>query len=160
MEAIFFLLIINLRNEAMAEEQKTTTEPEALAIKDQRNEFIANKTKLKELVDLLVADKLTRKELAQKLNIPTEKIFNDAVFMAAMRATGNTTFIDNLLPDDRGRQKTDPTYVEKRGILITSRHFKDLNITDKQKYSFEFDNKTKVITLRPKTDKPASDKKK
>lgn len=109
---------------------------------------------LKKLVSLLEKEKLTKEELAKKLSLDNVKKLNDSVFLAAIKLSGNSKFLENLVEKAGGRVRKNSQYLAKRGLLIQPWQFIGRNIADGQRYSVTFGRKGS-ITLTP-TDEAVS----
>lgn len=115
----------------------------------QKRVRLANdKELLKKLVSLLEKEKLTKDELAKKLAIGDAKKINDSFLLAAVRLSGDSKFLNNIIEKAGGRVKRNPQYSEKAGLKIQSWQFEGKKTVDGQKYTVHF-GRTGVITLRP-----------
>lgn len=115
--------------------------------KTRRKGLKGDKEFLNRLILALKEEKLTKTQLANKLN-EDEKLITDSVFLEAVFLTGNSKFLENLIKEPAGRRESDPQYKEGKGLLITRAHFRNRGVLDGQKYRIEFGRKG-IITLRP-----------
>ena len=107
-----------------------------------------DKVLLKKLVSLLEKEKLTKAELAEKLAIGDAKKINDSFLLAAVRLSGDSKFLENLIEKAGGRVKKNPQYGEKAGLKIQPWQFDGRGVADGQGYTVQF-GRAGIITLRP-----------
>ena len=122
--------------------------------KQTRVRLANDKELLKKLVSLLEKEKLTKEELAAKLNLDTKKL-NDSVILAAVKHARDSKFLDNLIEIKAGGGvRKDPKYSLKTGLKIQSWQFEGRDIADGQRYTVTFGKKG-LITLRPVAEESA-----
>lgn len=107
----------------------------------------ADENKLKEIVEVLSKNSLTKKELADMIGVE-KSLLTEGVFLAAAKLTKNIKFLESLGKESPGRTETSPKYMEKKGLLIQPSHFKNRGVATGQKYTVQFGKKG-IITLRP-----------
>jgi len=114
-------------------------------------------TMLEKLAAKLSKKPMTKEDLAKEMGIDNPRSLNDSVFLSAIKHTGNSDFIKNLVEKKAGKPKKNPQYVEGRGLQITPWQFEGKNIPDKQRYRVEIDKKSHVITLHPTDEENVTD---
>lgn len=107
----------------------------------------ADEGKLREIVEVLSKNTLTKKELADLIGVE-KSLLTEGVFLAAAKLTKNIKFMESLGKESPGRTETSPKYVEKKGLLIQPSHFKNRGMVNGQKFSVQI-GKRGIITLRP-----------
>lgn len=110
----------------------------------------SDKDVLKKLVAILSKEKVTKQELAGRLNLDAKKL-TDSVFLAAVKLQGESSFLANLAEKTGGRAKKGASFKGNRGLLIPAWMFVGKNPEDGQEYIVEFGRKG-LIHLRPKTE--------
>lgn len=114
-----------------------------------RRRLSTNQELLKKLLSLLEREKLTKEELAAKLELDNPKQINDSLLLAAAKISGNTNFLANILEKEGGRTKKGPQYSVKKGVIVPAWLFEGKGVEDGQKYEMKFGGRTGKITLIP-----------
>ena len=117
--------------------------------KEKKQRLSSDLTMLEKLVAKLGKKPMTKEELAGEMGLENSKSLNDSVFLSAIKHTGTSDFLKNLVEKKAGKPKKNPQYVKGRGLQITPWQFEGQNIPDKQRYRVDIDKESRVITLHP-----------
>jgi hypothetical protein len=119
------------------------------AMKERRRRLANDNDFLKTLVSVLEKERLSREQLAEKLDLADVKKISDSVLLGAVRLAGNSKILENLIEKTVVRTKKGPQYSVKKGLVIPPWQFEGKGIADGQKYEMTFGSKKGIITLRP-----------
>jgi hypothetical protein len=119
------------------------------AMKERRRRLANDSDFLKKLVSVLEKERLSREQLAEKLDIADVKKISDSVLLGAVRLAGNSKILENLIEKTVVRTKKGPQYSVKKGLVIPAWQLEGKAIADGQKYEMTFGSKKGIITLRP-----------
>jgi hypothetical protein len=147
---LYFIILIQGRIDMAKDNEQPNQDKPATKEKRQRTTF--NTSMYEKLAAKLGQKAMTKEELAGELEIDNPKSLTDSVFLAAVKITGDSKFLKNLVEKKTGKPRKNPQYVKNRGLQITPWHFNGKDIPDKQRYRVEFNSKTKAITLHPTDD--------
>ena len=124
--------------------------------KMKRPRLANDKVFLKKLISILEKEIMTKEQLAEKLGIDNVKKISDSVLLAAIKLSGNSIFLDNLIEKTtRGRVKKGPQYSQKKGLVVPSWMFEGVEVKDGQKFTMSYGKRKGIITLKPIDDKDA-----
>ncbi len=97
---------------------------------------------------------MTKEHLAEKLGLDNVKKISDSVLLAAIKLSGNSIFLDNLIEKTtKGRVKKGPQFSQKKGLVVPSWMFEGLDVIDGQKFTMSYGKRKGIITLKPIDDK-------
>lgn len=118
--------------------------------KMKRQRLANDKVFLKKLISILEKEIMTKEQLAEKLGIDNAKKISDSVLLAAIKLSGNSIFLDNLIEKTtRGRVKKGPQYSQKKGLVVPSWMFEGMDVKDGQKFTMSYGKRKGIITLKP-----------
>lgn len=117
--------------------------------KQKRSRHSSDKDFLNKLVSILEKDRMTKEELAARLGLDSAKKVTDSILLSAVKLAGNSVFLSNIVEKVGGRAKSGPQYSEKKGLVIPAYMFDGKDVSDGQKYTFNYGLRTGIITLKP-----------
>jgi hypothetical protein len=119
--------------------------------KTKRRKLSKDQDLLKKLLTLLERDKLTKEELAEKLELDGPKQINDGLLLAAVKLAGNSNFLSNIIENNGGgrRTKKGPEYSAKKGLVVPAWILQEKGIAEGQKYEVTYGIRTGIVTLKP-----------
>lgn len=119
-----------------------------------RQRLANDKVFLKKLISFLEKEIMTKEQLAEKLGLDNVKKISDSVLLAAIKLSGNSIFLDNLIEKTtRGRVKKGAQYSQKKGLVVPSWMFEGMDVIDGQKFTMSYGKRKGIITLKPVDDK-------
>lgn len=126
--------------------------------KQKRERLSGDEEFLKKLVSILEKEKLTKDELATKLDLDSPKKINDRLLLSAVKLSGSSSFLSNIIEKSGGiRAKKGAVYSSKKGLTVPLWMLQEKGITDGQKYEMSYGIRTGIITLKPIVNKDADD---
>lgn len=118
--------------------------------KMKRQRLANDKVFLKRLIAILEKEITTKEQLAEKLGLDNAKKISDSVLLAAIKLSGNSIFLDNLIETtSRGRVKKGPQFSQKKGLVVPSWMFEGMGLVDGQKFTMSYGKRKGIITLKP-----------
>jgi hypothetical protein len=117
--------------------------------KQKKSRLSSDKEFLKKLVTMLEKEKLTKEQLAAKLELDGAKKVTDSILLAAVKFAGNSGFLSNIVEKTGGRERKGPEYSSKRGLVVPAYMFDGKDVADGQKYEMNYGIRTGIITLKP-----------
>ena len=133
----------------MTTKSKPTIEATVTKPKAKRARLTIDQDLLKKLVSLLEKEKMTKEQLAEKLELGNAKKISDSVLLSAVKYAGNSAFLANIIEKAGGRAKKGPYYSAKKGLVVPAWLFEGKEVIEGQKYSMTFGSRKGVITLKP-----------
>ena len=117
--------------------------------KQKRSRHSSDKDFLNKLVSILEKDRMTKEELAARLGLDSAKKVTDSILLSAVKLAGNSVFLSNIVEKVGGRAKSGPHYSVKKGLVVPAYMFDGKDVSDGQKYTFNYGLRTGIITLKP-----------
>lgn len=117
--------------------------------KAKRRKLSTDQELLKKLLTLLEREKFTKEELAAKLELDGPKQINDSLLLAAVKLSGGSAFLSNIVEKTGGRRsEKGPEYSAKKGLVVPAHMFEGKGVVEGQKYEMNYGIRTGTVTLK------------